>query len=343
MRALAGDSISIALATCNGARFIEEQLASLLAQTRLPAEIVVSDDASDDDCVAIVERVAASSPVPIRVFRNDTRCGYADNFFRSASQTKGAWIAFCDQDDIWLPHKLERCAEFFDEPDLLAVIHNANLMLGSEKTDIPADPGITATRVVPPLSLHPFRTYLGFSIVFRRELIDAIDFEHRPINQNNTRWKLPHDDWIAFLALALGRVAIVDEPLVWYRRHPNVVTRPKDSLLKRAHLAMTRYASGLSKMAKAAEERADYLDNLELDFIDPALLESAVSRYRTVAARTRQRQAIASIPGLVDRVRTLSRLAVTAGYVGKEEFVKDLLFGTLHLDRAYCAIREVAK
>jgi glycosyltransferase involved in cell wall biosynthesis len=337
------ESISIALATCNGARFIEEQLNSLLAQTRLPAEIVVSDDKSDDDCVEVVKRIAARSPVPIRILRNEQRCGYGDNFLRAAAATTGTWIAFCDQDDIWLPNKLKRCSDFFSEPGLLAVVHNAYLMLGDEKTDTPADRDILRTAILPPLTESAFRTYLGFSIVFRRELIDAFDFERRPINRNNTAWKLPHDDWVAFLALSLGRVAMVNEPLVWYRRHPNVVTRPKEPLLKRAHLAALRYANGLAVMARAAEERADYLETIEADFVEPRLRERAVNYYRTVARVTRERQALAEKSGVATRVRSLARLARASEYGGTELFVKDLLFGTLHLDRVYSALRGADK
>src|SRR6516165_6563427 len=98
------------MATYNGAHFIRAQLESIAQQTLLPSELVVRDDASSDHTLNIVEQFASHAPFPIRIYRNAVRLGYPDNFMQAAALTTGKWIAFCDQDDIWLSQKLERVA-----------------------------------------------------------------------------------------------------------------------------------------------------------------------------------------------------------------------------------------
>ncbi len=77
--------ISIALATFNGARFLKEQLLSLAEQTCLPAELVVTDDGSTDEKLAILEWFSHAAPFHLSIHRNDKRLGYDMNFFKAAS------------------------------------------------------------------------------------------------------------------------------------------------------------------------------------------------------------------------------------------------------------------
>jgi glycosyltransferase involved in cell wall biosynthesis len=75
--------VSIALATYNGDRWLREQFDSLARQTLLPGELVIRDDQSTDRTLEVVEQFASEAPFPIRVIRNDTRLGFADNFMRA--------------------------------------------------------------------------------------------------------------------------------------------------------------------------------------------------------------------------------------------------------------------
>ena len=84
-----------------------EQLADLAAQSVLPAELVVCDDGSTDDTLAILERFAITAPFPVRVHRNSERLGYRANFLKCAGLCRSDLIAFCDQDDRWAPRKIE--------------------------------------------------------------------------------------------------------------------------------------------------------------------------------------------------------------------------------------------
>ena len=85
-------SISIAMATYDGARFVAEQLASFAAQTRLPDELVVTDDGSTDGTLEIVERFAATAPFAVHIHRNPARLGYTLNFSEAVSKCEGEII-----------------------------------------------------------------------------------------------------------------------------------------------------------------------------------------------------------------------------------------------------------
>src|SRR5215208_90703 len=98
----------VAMCTYNGAQFVAEQLDSIAAQTRRPDELVVCDDGSDDATPEIIREFAHRASFPLRFYVNETNLGSTRNFERAISLCEGDFIALADQDDVWLPEKLER-------------------------------------------------------------------------------------------------------------------------------------------------------------------------------------------------------------------------------------------
>src|SRR5208283_2264965 len=98
--------ISVAMAVHNGERFIREQFDSFVRQTRLPDELVVSDNASTDRTVEIVRDFAARAPFPVRLFINDSNLGVTKNFERAIRECAGDIILLSDCDDVWYPNKV---------------------------------------------------------------------------------------------------------------------------------------------------------------------------------------------------------------------------------------------
>ena len=98
-------TVSVIIASYNGASYIRAQLESIAAQTLQPEEIIVQDDCSSDDTVEIVRSYL--SRLPIRLHVNPENLGYVRNFESALAKAQGEYIALCDQDDIWEPHKLE--------------------------------------------------------------------------------------------------------------------------------------------------------------------------------------------------------------------------------------------
>jgi glycosyltransferase involved in cell wall biosynthesis len=211
-------TVSVALATYNGERYIDEQLDSLLAQTVLPCELVVSDDGSTDGTLARVRAFAERAPFPVRILDKTERLGFADNFLHAAEQCSGDLIVFCDQDDVWQPGKIAVARDRVVADDSLLTMHRLELV-DAELNHIGLyDQGIAGDQVFQPLEIDPYYIGSGNSMLFRRELLRVFPRARRPLQPGETR-QMGHDHWLYVLAAALGRVSHIAEPLLRYRQH----------------------------------------------------------------------------------------------------------------------------
>jgi glycosyltransferase involved in cell wall biosynthesis len=212
--------VSVALATFNGEPFIDAQLESLRAQTCPPAELVVTDDGSTDRTVAAVEQFARLASFPVRLFRNPARLGWRGNFLTAAGHCRGDLIAFCDQDDLWYPRKLEILVPLFEDARVLLAYHDADLIdaagqalgtLRSGETDQP----LLAPRTRPTTWSNP----LGLTQIFRRRLLDFQHLWPGSVDTHRAGARAAHDQWFYYLASNLGHVAYAPERLLAYRQH----------------------------------------------------------------------------------------------------------------------------
>src|SRR5690348_1492743 len=217
--------VSVAMATYNGDRFLQEQLDSLGRQTLLPCELVACDDGSTDGTLDILHQFAAKAPFPVHVHQNQARLGYGPNFLRAASLCSGELLAFCDQDDVWLEHKLQRCAAIMADPQNSLVIHSAEVV---DQHLVPV--GFRTSKIKRPVCLdagagrswrpiaqrlsEALDWILGCTCVFRsrllREVPPAPPFAGPGIN---------HEKWLQFAAEIGGSVVLIPEPLLLYRQH----------------------------------------------------------------------------------------------------------------------------
>jgi glycosyltransferase involved in cell wall biosynthesis len=234
-------TVSVALATYNGARYVGEQVRSILAEA--PAELVVADDGSTDDTLALVRAIAAHHPVTsLVVLGPEARpLGVAGNFARAVAATHGDLVALSDQDDRWHEGRLAALrARFEAEPDVLLIHHDAALIDGSGQ---PIGStllewlrvGVGERRLL--TSADAFaasirrNTATGATVVFRRELAEIAG----PIGEG---WI--HDEWWAILAGALGAARLDERALIDYRQHDANeigVARPTPAYLVRRMLA----------------------------------------------------------------------------------------------------------
>jgi rhamnosyltransferase len=216
-------SFSVALATYNGQRFLPLQLASLAAQTVLPTELVVCDDSSTDGTVRALEEFRADAPFPMKIHTNSEQLGFAETFFRCAARCSGDWIAFCDQDDLWLEQKLERCERELERPGVLLVVHSSRLADDRLKPTRELYPHVRNDHLEGPLAGDPWQAVRGMSMAFNAELLRVADPRRRP-RSHYAPGRMNHDEWVYVLARALGTTSYIAEPLALYRQHASNVT-----------------------------------------------------------------------------------------------------------------------
>lgn len=221
------------MCTFNGSRFLPDQLASFVAQTRRPDELVVSDDGSSDPTMEILEAFAATAPFPVRLHRNVTPQGVATNFSRAISLCEGSLVALSDQDDVWEPTKLERQVELLDRnPSLGGVFTDAALVddqLESLGTSLFERAGFTPRR------RYRFEQGRGLAMLLARPVVCGTTLAFRS-SLRDLVLPIPstglHDVWLSVLLSATSELAAIPEPLVRYRQHAhNQVGAPAQGIL----------------------------------------------------------------------------------------------------------------
>ncbi|MGJ7508112.1 glycosyltransferase family 2 protein [Variovorax sp. GT1P44] len=295
-----GLSISVALCTYNGARFIGEQIRSICLQTLPPREIVISDDASTDGCVDVarkaIEECNAERPeywVTLRVLQNTTALRVTKNFEQAVRACQGDLIALSDQDDAWMPDRLARMAAQFEQrPDLLLLHTDARLVDGTL-----ADLGQSLFHAleVKPIELeriHSGRAFdvllrrnlvTGATTVFRRSLLDAaLSFP--------SEWL--HDEWLGIIAAAVGRVDLLEDPLIEYRQHAsNQIGARRDTFPEKMRKAFGSRGDTHVKRAYKAElllaRLVELGDRVPASFIEKAQLKVIHQRFRATLPRSR--------------------------------------------------------
>jgi glycosyltransferase involved in cell wall biosynthesis len=206
--------ISIAMATLNGERYIREQLESFAGQSRRPDQLVVCDDGSTDETLAIVEEFAAAASFPVIISRNPERLGYSDNFARAISLCDGELIFLSDQDDVWFASKIATTIEaFINNPGAQVVI--TDQILTDEKLQ---HNGLTKLQNLRKVGRSSDSMIEGCCTALRREWAEVLFPMPYRVHELVKTGTMSHDRWINELALLLGRRIVVERALQYFRR-----------------------------------------------------------------------------------------------------------------------------
>jgi len=301
-------SISIAMATYNGEAYLRQQLDSIAAQTELPAEIVISDDGSNDATISIAERFGRDAPFDVRVLPPHDRLGFGDNFLHAAENCRSPLIMFCDQDDIWVPEKLARSRERLLHDDSLMLLHTLALVDANDRPVGVFTQGIEHDRRYGPLEIEPYLCGHGNTMMFRRELLTLAPRSARPRVEDGRL--LAHDTWLYTLAAGLGCVSHLTQNLVQYRQHGENVSSLDHRGLGRRFRDLLTFAMGHHERQAAFNSRiAEIFEEIARDnpdWKDRALVAAAL--YRERADAVRQRVDTYSSPSLAGRVRAFRSL-----------------------------------
>lgn len=326
--------ISVALATHDAERYLPALLESLARQTRPPQELVVSDDASTDGTVELLEAFAATAPFPVRILRRDAWRGHVPTFMEAADACEGDAIAFCDADDVWLEGKLERCAAELEAAGATLVLHTTRVVDGELRDLGRCWPDVPETRTVPPLGLTGLESDApGMAMLVRREVLGAASFDARPPSRYGLGRLMLHDEWIFFLAGVLGPIRLLAEPLLLYRQHG-----ANDSGGWVEHRRRTTLTPAVEDYRNAAEHTAAcaaYLDAAAAGGgPEAARLQAGARAYRAMAANWELRTSLYGARDRRTRARTLGRLLARGAYgarpsggFGRAALGKDVVAG----------------
>lgn len=314
--------ISIAMATYNGASYLGVQLASLGRQSRLPDELVVTDDGSTDDTLAILEGFAREAPFPVQLHRNPSNLGYALNFEKAAKLCRGDIIFFCDQDDRWDSSKIETMTKYFAErPDLMVLLCDARLCDGQLR-----DSGRTQYDNVREVGLADFNYVMGCASASRREWIDILV----PLPPGRT-----HDFWFNQTAHLAGLAAILDRPLQDYRRHGANESQTPLSNPDGVRAIDLLSGHGLSDVRRQWTSMIETLEIMVERLSDGAALTGLPQEPRNIAIGRltnrilafQRRIALCSMPRLMrfGRARQMWRLGDYQQFMGIKSMLKDLI------------------
>lgn len=207
--------ISVCIATHNGAHYIKEQIGSILCQLEINDEIIISDDGSTDNTIDIL-LAFNDKRIKIHFYKQPVKSKHSHtyvcrNFENALKYAKGEYIFLADQDDWWMPNKVEKCVAALK--DNILVVHQAEL----------CDSNLNFKSQLMYKDHFVFKNYLslkrgkyyGCTIAFRKDLLDFI----LPFPRN----LVLHDQWIGCIAEmnGIGNVYYERTPLIKYRLHSN--------------------------------------------------------------------------------------------------------------------------
>lgn len=207
--------VSICVVTYNGEKYIREQITSILVQLGESDEIIISDDGSTDHTLDILYSFSDKRMVIYSHEKTNQRYGIdyvTHNVEFALSKCSGDYIFLSDQDDIWLPSKLELMMTELKKTDI--VLSNCKVVDSALNTLYASYFEVVNTRI----GLYNIikNSYLGCCMAFRREILKKV----LPFPKTG----VGHDLWIGLIGSVYYKVALIEEPLLLYRKHGNNVT-----------------------------------------------------------------------------------------------------------------------
>ena len=272
--------ISVAMATYNGEKYIVEQLDSIRNQTRPADEVVICDDCSTDRTVEIVNRFICEHNLEEkwRIEVNERNLGYASNFIGALRKTTGDYIFFCDQDDIWVPDRVEVMTGLMEENNGICLLCSEfeSFEASSDALSVPAwekkqfkrDNSLEHLEFSPH---HLFIDYQGCSMCIRRS------FWEQARNWWYAGWA--HDEFLWKLALCLNGLYVYHGITLRRRLHADNVSLHKMrdlkkriqfmEDLKKSHETTLKFAKhiGMSQTACTLLERNIRATQMRIDLM----------------------------------------------------------------------------
>lgn len=222
--------IDVLLATYNGEHYVDEQIRSILGQTYADWRLLIRDDGSNDNTPAIIQAYATRFPAKIVVIKdNRTTLGVRGNFGALLEHSTAEYSMFCDQDDVWLPEKIELTLKKMQEledrygnaipllvyTDMKVVDDSLSVISASFWRSQVFDPNIGKSLC----RLFVSNVAAGCTMMFNKRL--------RELSVPVPAHCLMHDWWIGLVSVALGKNDYLQQPTMLYRQHEKNVAGAK--------------------------------------------------------------------------------------------------------------------
>lgn len=204
--------ISVCMATYNGEKYIKEQIDSILSQLNENDELIISDDFSFDTTLKIISEIKDRR---IKSIVNKKNEGFVSNFEKALEIASGDVIFLSDQDDVWMPNKVELMLRELEKYDFVVsdciTINNTNKVIGESRfKEFNIKTGF--------INIMIRSRYLGCCMAFRKNVLKA----SLPFPKRKDLYE--HDTWLATVAECYFKTGLVYEPLIKYRRHESNVS-----------------------------------------------------------------------------------------------------------------------
>ncbi|MCF0128675.1 MAG: glycosyltransferase family 2 protein [Pseudobutyrivibrio sp.] len=268
--------IHIILCTFNGQEFIKQQMDSILMQSNQDWTLHVFDDGSTDDTLEIIKGYSSKLSARLKIHKGQQAGSAKTNFMGGILSVKrymieGDYVMLCDQDDVWLPRKIEttlnrmKKLEWETETDCLDVTKTPLLVftdstLVDEKNDA-IHPSFMGSMGFD-MSQLSFANFLmenkvqGSTTMFNKALADLVTFipEHMDM----------HDWWLALIASARGRISFVSESTMYYRQHSKAVTSEKMSFWRDIKWKFMNLSKQRNIVFDKIPQALELMDSIEL-------------------------------------------------------------------------------
>ncbi len=213
--------IDILLAVYNGEKYLSEQIESILAQTYTDWKLIISDDCSTDKSYEIACEYVEKYPEKIVCYKNTVPTGSAQgNFMSMMKYVTADYVMFSDQDDYWLPEKIEETLKKMKETEqenrnIPVLVHSQLLIADSELNII--HKSFTDYQGLNPkyISLNRLlvqNNVTGCTVMINKPL-------YKLVKDIPAEKMLMHDWWFALVASSFGRISFIEKPLIKYRQH----------------------------------------------------------------------------------------------------------------------------
>jgi len=213
-------SVQVLLATYNGEAFVRDQLASLWAQTHREFEVLAADDGSSDKTLSLLTAAQPESGGRLKIAFDGRVGGAAQNFMRLLRASAAPYVFLCDQDDVWLPEKIETMLQRMKE--LEHGSQGTPLLLHSDLSVVDEARAIRHASFFSFTELDPVRCDFT-SLLLRNCVTGCATMVNRPLVElavgGAGSQMIMHDWWLALVAAAFGQIHTLPLPLVQYRQH----------------------------------------------------------------------------------------------------------------------------